>query len=184
MNRIVAGITSLEQHKQTLSQTPNLYRPSACPHCGIKAVWPHGHYHRKADLCHRGEANLNPVPIPRYCCSACGRTCSRLPECIAPRRWYNWNLQQIGLIASLKPPEPIRLPREESLTLCPAPVRRTLQRWRHWLQERTPPFRQALISRFPELGRTVDEGAFWHRVFNTLGLSLAMAWLNPEMSVP
>jgi hypothetical protein len=107
-----------------------------------------------------------------------------LPECIAPRRWYNWNLQQIGLIASLKPPEPIRLPREESLTLCPAPVRRTLQRWRHWLQERTPPFRQALISRFPELGRTVDEGAFWHRVFNTLGLSLAMAWLNPEMSVP
>ena len=110
MKRIVAGITSLEQHLQTMRESPEVYRPAACPHCGIKIVWVHGLYHRKADLCHRGEASLNPVPILRYCCSACRRTCSRLPECIAPRRWYNWFLQQIGLRAVLDPTQAAAAP--------------------------------------------------------------------------
>ncbi|MBK9442558.1 MAG: hypothetical protein IPN53_15175 [Comamonadaceae bacterium] len=31
----------------------------------------------------------NPVPILRYLCNACKHTCSRLPACIAPRRWFD-----------------------------------------------------------------------------------------------
>ncbi len=178
MKRIVSGITSLEQHNQAIIQTPNLYRPLACPHCGIKTVWSHGCYHRKADLCNRGEANLNPVPILRYCCSACRRTCSRLPECIAPRRWFNWVLQQIGLRAAFGQTPPATPP------LCPTPARRTQQRWKGWLQERTVLFRFSLTSRFPELGRAADDTAFWLGVFDTLGLPTAMAWLDRESVVP
>ena len=29
--------------------------------------------------------------------TGCRRTCSRLPLCIAPRRWYDWALQQVVL---------------------------------------------------------------------------------------
>lgn len=178
MKRIVAGITGLEQHLQTIRATPEVYRPAACPHCGIKIVWAHGRYHRKADLCHRGEANLNPVPILRYCCSACRRTCSRLPECIAPRRWYNWFLQQAGLRAMLEPSSAAMPPN------CPTPARRTQRRWWQWLQERGVAFRFFLTSRFPELARAGEDGAFWRGVFATLGLSGAMAWLDAEVDVP
>ncbi len=178
MQRIVVGITNLEQHRHALSQTPEIYRPPSCPHCGIKTVWSHGHYSRKADLCNRGEANHNPVPILRYCCSVCRRTCSRLPECIAPRRWYNWRLQQSALHALLTHREP------QSPPPCPTPARRTLGRWWRWLQERSAQFRFTLTSRFPELGRAGDDAMFWHGVMDSLGLSCAMAWLDREMSVP
>lgn len=78
MNRIVAGITTLAQHIPTLSQTPERYRPRSCPHCGVGTVWRHGHYYRKADLEHRGEANANPVPIPPDTALS-GRTKSGVP---------------------------------------------------------------------------------------------------------
>jgi len=178
MRRIVAGITSLEQHTHAIGHTPEVYRPPSCPHCGIKIVWGHGHYHRKADLCNRGEESANPVPIPRYYCSACRRTCSRLPECIAPRRWYNWLLQQLGLRAMIKHSAPATPP------LCPTPTRRTMGRWWYWLQDRAQIFRFYLTSRFPEMGRMTDDAAFWCGVFETLGLPRAMAWLDQEMSVP
>lgn len=178
MKRIVAGITSLEQHLQTMRESPEVYRPAACPHCGIKIVWVHGLYHRKADLCHRGEASLNPVPILRYCCSACRRTCSRLPECIAPRRWYNWFLQQIGLRAVLDPTQ------AAAAAGGPTPALRTQRRWRQWLEERGVVFRFFLASRFPELARAGEDTEFWLGVFATLGLSGAMAWLDAEMDVP
>jgi len=86
MNRIVASVTTLEQHVEAVEQTPEIYRPLCCPHCGIKIVWQHGCYTRKADRRQDGDGSLNPVPILRYCCSGCRRTCSRLPLCIAPRR--------------------------------------------------------------------------------------------------
>jgi hypothetical protein len=36
MRRIVAGITTLEEHLETIRQKPEVYRPLSCPHCGIK----------------------------------------------------------------------------------------------------------------------------------------------------
>ncbi|MBK6637439.1 MAG: hypothetical protein IPG34_06980 [Rhodocyclaceae bacterium] len=178
MQRIVAGIMTLAQHERALAQTPEIYQPGCCPHCGIKIVWKHGCYYRKADLCHRGEASHNPVPILRYCCSVCKRTCSRLPECIAPRRWYNWLLQQLWLRAVLEaaasPPAPDG----------PSPAPRTVGRWADWLRERTGELRLALTSRFAELGRLGNDPEFWLGVFEGLGLSRAMAWCDGEMSVP
>jgi hypothetical protein len=173
MDRIVVGISSLEQHEQRLRETPELYRPPCCPHCGIKTIWNHGRYYRKADLCHRGEANLNPVAIPRYCCSLCRRTCSRLPECIAPRRWYNFLLQQIGLGDG-----------ESLCGSCPTPARRTVGRWSDWLAQRGAEFRLVLTSRFPELGRAGDDENFWPQIFAAMGLSRAMAWCDRELIVP
>ena len=177
MYRIVAGITDLAQHIEALSQTPERYRPQRCPHCGVSRVWEHGHYFRKADLERRGEENANPVPIPRYCCSECGQTCSRLPECIAPRRWYNWLRQQNSLQALIEESAPTVAP------AGPIPARRTVGRWWRWLQARTPLFRFHLSSRWPELGRLVVDAAFWRAVFAG-GLATAMMVLDQEISVP
>jgi hypothetical protein len=127
---------------------------------------------------HRGEANANPVPIPRYCCAGCGQTCSRLPECIAPRRWYNWLLQQIGVGAVIDDSPPTDPPPG------PIPARRTVGRWWRWLQMRTPQFRFYLSSRWPELGRRVVDTDFWRAVFAGGGLAAAMTWLDQEISVP
>jgi hypothetical protein len=41
-----------------------------------------------------------------------------------------------------------------------------------------------LRARFAELGRAAGFGAFWRRVFATLGLARAMAILDHEISVP
>jgi DNA-directed RNA polymerase subunit N (RpoN/RPB10) len=101
MRRIVASIAALDQHIEAVHETPGLYRPSCCPHCGIKVVWQHGFYYRKADRRTQSKESLNPVPIRRYCCSVCRHTCSRLPLCIAPRRWYDWTVQQSVLIQLL-----------------------------------------------------------------------------------
>ena len=178
MHRIVAGITDLAQHIEALSRTPERYRPQRCPHCGISRVWGHGHYYRKADLEQRGEANANPVQIPRYCCAGCGQTCSRLPQCIAPRRWYNWLLQQISVRAVIDDSAPSASPPG------PLPARRTVGRWWRSLQMRTPQFRFYLSSRYPELGRFVLDTDFWRAVFAGSGLSAAMTLLDQEIGVP
>ena len=89
MHRIVSSVTALAQHVDAVDKTPDLYRPKACPHCGMTRLWRHGCYFRKADRERSGDPSRNPVAILRYCCAACWRTCSRLPLCIAPRRWYD-----------------------------------------------------------------------------------------------
>lgn len=178
MNRIVASVTTLEQHVAAICQRPEIYRPLSCPHCGIKVVWRHGSYTRKADRRPEGEGLLNPVPILRYCCSVCRRTCSRLPLCIAPRRWHDWSVQQRALEGLL---------RGFSAHHCArggGPDRRTLGRWWHWLQEYGQRFEAALRSRQPELGRVAGFAGFWRHVFDFMGLAKAMAQLDREMIVP
>ena len=44
MQRIVAGIDTIEQHLEAVRQAPEVYRPPCCPHCGLKILWPHGHH--------------------------------------------------------------------------------------------------------------------------------------------
>lgn len=178
MNRIVASVTTLEQHIEAVKQTPEIYRPLCCPHCGIKIVWQHGYYTRKADRRQQGEDSLNPVPILRFCCSACRRTCSRLPLCIAPRRWYDWSAQQGALDGLLN---------GDSLRGCArAEVRdrSTIGRWWNWLQERGQTFESHLRARLPELGRVAGFVDFWRHVFKSMGLAAAMALLDWELIVP
>ena len=98
MHRIVNAIATLQAHLEKWAHTPQDYRPKQCPHCGLAGLWGHGHYDRKAD---RDPGTLNPIPIPRFFCRGCRRTCSRLPSCIAPRRWYLWSVQQAVLLCLL-----------------------------------------------------------------------------------
>ncbi|WP_256990761.1 hypothetical protein [Burkholderia sp. HI2714] len=77
MLRIVHSFLTLEQHLRAIVTTPRSYHPERCPHCGRACLWAHGFYERKADRSSGGA--LNSVPVPRYCCAACGRTCSKDP---------------------------------------------------------------------------------------------------------
>ena len=178
MNRIVASVTTLEQHVTAIQQTPEIYRPLACPHCGIKIVWQHGCYTRKADRRQQGESSLNPVPILRYCCSACRRTCSRLPRCIAPGRWHDWSVQQ-GVLERL-----LNGLSQQHCARTEVPDRRTVGRWWHWLQECHQTFEFHLRGRLPELGRATGFSDFWRQAFKSMGLGAAMAQLDQEMTVP
>jgi DNA-directed RNA polymerase subunit RPC12/RpoP len=178
MNRIVASVSTLERHVTAIRETPENYRPPSCPHCGIKILWRHGCYPRKADRRPQGERAHNPVLILRYRCSACRRTCSRLPLCIAPRRWHDWSVQQ-GVLE--------RLLNECSQQHCArteVPDRRTIGRWWHWLQASGQTFAFHLRSRWPELGRATGFADFWRQVLKSMGLAAAMALLDREMIVP
>lgn len=176
MHRIVESIVSLAQHLVGITTDPEQYRPARCPHCGYARVWRHGCYHRKADRSAGGA--LNPVPVLRFLCQACVATCSRLPACMAPRRWYDWAVQQAVLMLLLL---------GESLHGCARRAgvdRRTARRWRDWLHERGESFAFLLRSRWPELGRVAEFNAFWRNVIDELTLQQAMHWLDRERVVP
>lgn len=171
MHRIVPGIASLEQHLRTLITNPELYRPAQCQHCGRGRPWSHGFYERKAD---RGSGVLNPIAVPRYLCPGCKQSSSRLPACIAPRRWYDWAKQQAVLISMLM---------GESRCAC-APTHgvdvRTAGRWWRWLQERSESFSFHLRSQWIEWGRALDWCGFWRVAFEAQPLRDSMAWLEAQ----
>lgn len=181
MQRIVASVTTLDQHLDTVANDSDVYRPAACPHCRLSGLWRHGCYHRKADRSADGAdsgKSRNPVPVLRYLCRGCLRTCSRLPLCIAPRRWYDWAVQQVVLLLMLSGCSVHRC------SDCTDRARRTVRRWRDWLQDRSESFAFFLRSRFPELGRLCGHEAFWRHVIDSLSLAQAMAWLDRELIVP
>jgi hypothetical protein len=154
------------------------------------AFWGHGCYERKADRRADGDLNpgkadrradgdLNPVAVPRFQCPSCRRTCSRLPLCICPRRWYGWALQQQVL----------------QLLIAGASLRRTaaifalgyhtVRRWWRWLSTAHEDFYFHLRSRLTSLGRSVDFAAFWLACLQLMPLCEAMAWLDHDgVAVP
>jgi len=179
MNRIVGSITSLAQHLITVVTDPEQYRPPACPHCGCAGVWRHGRYLRKVDRSAEGALDrLDPVPVLRFLCRACVRTCSRLPACIASRRWYDWVTQQAVLLLLLGGMS------LNGCARCTGRDRRTVRRWRAWLLDRGEQFAFFLRSRLPELGRNADFGAFWRNVIEELSLQQAMVLLDRDLVVP
>lgn len=177
MHRIVSSIIFLAQHFQVIEQSPEVYRPPYCPHCGLSVLWCHGFYHRKADRSEGAVGSYNPVPICRFCCAGCRRTCSRLPLCIAPRRWYDWAVQQVVLQNLLNGWSLHRCSRTSCLD------RHTVRRWRDWLTARSETFIFHLRSRFPEWGRT-DAPDFWRTMPDGMSLANAMAWLDRDLIVP
>jgi transposase-like protein len=100
-----------------------------------------------------------------------------LPACIAPRRWYDWAMQQIVLLLLLTGGSLHQGWRQTGR------ARSTLRRWRDWLQARSVQFTFFLRSRLPELGR-LPEPDFWHQVISRLSLVQAMAWLDQDLIVP
>jgi len=177
MQRILATITTLDQHEEALKTDPGVYRPDACPHCGLAGLWHHGCYYRKADR-DAGVESHNPVKVLRFLCNPCQGTCSRLPLCIAPRRWYDWAVQQVVLMLLLSGSSLAGCCR------CCGLERRTVRRWRDWLDRRGETFAFWLRSRFPELGRHAEHAAFWRHVLDSLSLAQAMAWVEREITVP
>src|SRR5262249_22080579 len=175
MHRIVSTVTTLDQHFSAIAQTPDVYHPPRCPHCGHGKLHSHGCYYRKADRDSPPDKTRNPIPIRRYCCVGCRHTCSRLPMCIAPRRWYHWGCQHAALYC-LVCGQSLRSTAGQT-----GRARSTLRRWRNWLLERSETFIFYLRSRFPELGRYVGPGAFWKNTLSTFSLGQAMAWLDRDL---
>lgn len=169
MVHIVADVVSLVQYLSTLRNEPERYRLKYCLRCGKAGVWFHGCYPRKADRCSGPvEGSLNPIWIQRFYCPECRRTCSVLPECIPPRRWYLWEMQQVALLLILSGKSFYAVAKEIM------PSRYTLARWIARFKEQFNLHKDALCGHFVELGRTVDFTAFWQTCLKQMSLSCAM----------
>lgn len=181
MNRILASVTTLAQHIAAVATNREIYRPLRCPHadCGVAGLWHHGCYFRKADRSTADPAkSLNPVPILRFLCPICKRTCSRLPACIAPRRWFDWVMQALVLLMLLAD----HTVRQSSH--CSGRARSTVRRWRDWLSAKGDTFSLWLRSRFPELGRHPDHDSLWRHIMQNMTLMQAMACCDCHTTVP
>ena len=177
MNRILGIITTLDQHFDEIASGGNAYRPTNCPHCQVGGLWRHGCYHRKADRSATAVQSRNPVAILRFLCNACLRTCSRLPACITPRRWYDWAMQQVVLLLLLAGASLHQSCRQTGRS------RSTVRRWRDWLHARRAQFSFFLRSRLPELGR-LPEPDFWHQVISSMSLVDVLTQLDQDLVVP
>ena len=58
------------------------------------------------------------------------------------------------------------------------PRRRTIGRWRHWIEREFDRQSLHLRSRFAELGRGVEWKEFWSLCLQSMSLSAAMGWLD------
>jgi len=174
MSRIVPDISTLQQHQQQITIAPQRYHPDRCPHCGCGKLWGHGRYFRYPDrgLLHRGI--YNPATIPRYYCTACHKTCSRLPSCIAPRRWYIWEIQQNILRLLLSG---VSLNAVSNRFM---PSRKTIKRWSTWVVERSVRFRFWLATFFADLERHADCQDYWYAALHTHKLSVLMTTLDNQ----
>ncbi len=179
MPLIIPAILSLVDHLLTLESNPEAYRPECCPHCGKAGLWCHGYYFRQSDRENPGGKSLNPIPIPRFRCPHCGRTCSALPECIPPRRWYLWSTQQFVLEQLLAGDSAGQISERVK------PCRRTIERRHRTLMEQFEPYSFYLRNRFSDLGRHAGFKLFWKACLSRMPLSGAMVFLNQcGVSVP
>jgi transposase-like protein len=172
MSRMLPEIDTLAQHQHQLAVDPGAYRPERCPGCHKAGLHGHGCYARKAPRGGGLAYTLGPLLIPRFHCPSCGRTCSRLPACLAPRRQYWWASQQAVLAPVLAGLSLRAAAKAAGLS------RHTAGRWRTWLAERYAPYALVLRSRFADLGRADGWRAFWAHCLATLGLGPAMGWLD------
>ncbi len=150
------------------NNTPEDNRPERCPYCGVSGLWCHGPYERKSDREHSLNESLNPVLIQRYFCRTCGRTCSALPECIPPCRWYLWEVQQQVLLLSLLGKSAYAIAKE-----CRASYK-TIVRWLLCFNEQFRLHKDTLAVHFNELGRTSGIAEFWQTCLKKITLGCAM----------
>ena len=168
MPNIFSGITSLIQYNHLINFHPHFFRPDQCIYCGRNKPWCHGPYSRKSDRLNTGSDSLNPILIQRYYCPGCKRTSSVLPECIPPRRWYLWEVQQVVFI--------LLMFGKSAYTIAKAaqPSRHTIRRWALRFQEQFRLHKDALCNHFIELGRTSGMSAFWQTCLKKITLGSAM----------
>lgn len=166
MTWILPDILSLSQYVVTM-QMKGFLDTKRCQHCGNIILWHHGRYFRKADRSTDAQS-LNPLPIQRYFCPNCKKTCSALPECLPSRRWYLWQIQQTAL-ALLLAGKSVRAIAQEI-----TPSRRTIGRWATRLKEQFHIHKDVLCGHFIDLGRNVGFGDFWQGCLSKISLAQAM----------
>lgn len=168
MFQILPHITSLVQYVKLFNTRPVLLRITHCPSCGLAHPWLHGRYFRQADRINPSCTSLNPVPIQRFFCPGCSKTCSVLPECIPSRRWYLWDIQQLAVVLWLTGTSLCAI--EKAL----APSRQTVRRWVGRFTERFRWHADALRGYWAALGRASGLKDFWRMAFTCLSLAEAM----------
>jgi transposase-like protein len=168
MQKIVPNLGTLEQYLKAQKNTPEIFRPERCPNCGMKVLWGHGSYDRKADR----SSDHNPVRIFRFFCPFCHCTCSVLPEYISPRRWYLWSIQQAAIVLVLSGKSIAATAR------AIASSRHTISRWMGRLKERFRFHKDVLCQHITDLGRTGNFAEFWLACFNKIPLSQAMLFCH------
>jgi transposase-like protein len=174
MFNIEPNINSIEQYILFVTKHGHkALRPAGCPYCGKADPWCHGSYARKADRVKRTTGSLNPVNIFRFFCKCCKRTCSVLPECIAPKRWYLWVIQQVALLLAINGYS------RRFISTKLLPSRSTLRRWHNRFELMFKMHALHLCSRSPELGRRVASiPIFWTACLKKMSLARAMYWIN------
>ena len=168
MRIILSGIHSLEYHILYLSISPDIYRPKQCPHCGRAGLWNHGSYERQSDRENPVIKSLNPILIPRFKCSKCSGTCSVLPQCIPPRRWYLWLTQQ-AILTFVIADGGLRTASNKY-----GMYRSTIRRWIHRFKQQFLLHCDALKGENSELGRRSGFADFWQHYLQDATLSQAM----------
>jgi len=168
MPRILPDIDNLTQHLRLLIIEPERYRPACCLLCNSPFPWAHGSYLRYPDRKSPSKDSLNPIPIPRYLCSDCGKTFSCLPMCIPPRRWYLWKVQQEVLMLVI---QGVSFSKIEEACL---PSRVTVSRWWQWLKSMFASHRLHLCAQYPDLGYHDSLPSFWLACLGRMTLAEAM----------
>lgn len=165
---ILSDILSLIQYQQLTKEGESAYRLEQCLCCGKANPHRHGSYPRKGDRSSGNDSSLNPIYIQRYYCPACQRTCSVLPECMPPHRWYVWEIQQRALLLffvgmSLR-----------AIAQQIAPSRHTITRWINRFKEQLHFHKDVLCNHLADLGRTIGFADFWQASFYHFSLAQAM----------
>jgi len=169
MQIILPDILTLEQYKFKQSERLESIRPANCCNCGMAGLHCHATYKRQSDRENKEKDSLNPILIQRYICPNCRKTCSVLPECLPPRRWYPWLIQEAVLLARLFGMSLNEISKQH------IPSRSTCKRWWEWLAQRSNDFTHQLRSLFPDaLGRCPDFHSFWTTCIDKMNLSKAM----------
>jgi len=168
MVHIFAGIMSLVHYIELLKNEPEKLRLKHCLCCGKSNPWRHGGYYRDADRINLSSDSLNPVFVQRYYCPSCQKTCSVLPECIPPHRWYLWEMQQVVFLLTLSGLSAY------AVAKTTPPSRQTIKRWVTRFTERFRLHKDALCTQFHTFGRYITMTDFWQTVLQTMCLGAAM----------
>ena len=168
MTYILPMFLSLVQYKIASDTDLDLIRPDYCISCGRAHPWRHGPYPRKPHRDRGADESLNPILIQRYFCPGCEKTFSVLPECIPPRRWYPWEVQQAILLLFLLGHSAYEIAKES------IPSYKTITRWFQRFQDQFRLHRDTLCSHFGALARTSSFADFWIVCFKQMTLGAAM----------
>ncbi len=165
---ILLNIASLVQYLAVLNSNSDQVRPKFCACCGRINLWRHACYERKPDHESSPGESLNPILIQRYYCPGCEKTFSVFPECIPPRRWYIWEVQQQVLMFFILGQSVYAIAKTS------IPSYKTVQRWLLRFQEQFRLHKDTLCAHFGDLSRTSGFADFWQACLKKMTVGAAM----------